>query len=86
MYKLGITGDMGTGKSTSAKFFLKKGAVIFDADEEAKKHLLSHIELQNQIIEKFGPQVTVGNQLDLFRLSEFIFSSKKHQIPLNNII
>ena len=34
MYKLGITGGIGSGKSTAANFFKKKGAVIFDADEE----------------------------------------------------
>ena len=37
MYKLGLTGGIGSGKSTAAKYFQQKGAVIFDADLEAKK-------------------------------------------------
>ena len=37
MYKLGLTGGIGSGKSTAAKYFQQKGAVIFDADIEAKK-------------------------------------------------
>ena len=76
MYKLGITGGMGSGKSTAANYFLQKGAVVFDADEEAKQHLLSHIELQNHIIDTFGTQVTRANHLDLLKLSEYISRGK----------
>ena len=43
MIKLGITGGMGSGKSTAAHFFKLKGATIFDADEEAKQVSLIHI-------------------------------------------
>ena len=86
MYKLGITGGMGSGKSTAADFFLQKGAVVFDADEETKQHLLSHIDLQNRIIDAFGSLVTQGNHLDLLQLSEHVFSSKKYHDTLNKII
>ena len=86
MYKLGITGGMGSGKSTAADYFLQKGAVIFDADEESKQHLLSHIDLQNNIIDTFGAHVTQGNHLDLLKLSEHVFSSKEYQDALNKII
>ena len=86
MYKLGITGGMGSGKSTAADYFLKKGAIVFDADEEAKKYLLSHIDLQNRIIDQFGAPVTKENRLDLLKLSEHVFSSKEHQDTLNKII
>ena len=86
MYKLGITGGMGSGKSTAADFLLQKGAIVFDADEEAKKHLLSHLELQNRIIDIFGAPVIRENRLDLLRLSEHVFSSKDRQSSLNSII
>ena len=86
MYKLGITGGMGSGKSTAADFFLQKGAVVFDADEEAKQYLLSHIDLQNHIIDIFGSMVTQGNHLNLLKLSEHVFSSKENQDTLNKIV
>ena len=86
MFKLGVTGGMGSGKSTAAHFFSCKGAKIFDADEEAKRHLLSHIDLQNRIIDTFGLQVTNNNRLDLIKLSEHIFSRKQYQDTLNKII
>ena len=67
-------------------FFLQKGAVVFDADDKAKQHLLSHIDLQNSIIDTFGSPVTRGSQLDLFKLSEHVFSNKEYQDALNKII
>ena len=86
MYKLGITGGIGSGKSTAADYFFQKGAIIFHTDEEAKQHLLSHINLQNRIIDTFGDQVTHKNRLDLLKLSEHVFSNKEYQDSLNKII
>ena len=86
MYKLGITGGMGSGKSTAANYFLQKGAVVFDADEESKQHLLSHIDLQNRIIDTFGAQVTREKHLDLSKLAKYVFSSRQYQDTLNKII
>ena len=86
MFTLGITGGMGSGKSTAAHYFRCKGAKIFDADEEAKRHLLSHIDLQNRIIDTFGLHVTNNNKLDLIKLSEHIFSRKQYQDAMNKII
>ena len=48
MYKLGITGGIGSGKSTAAKFFMRKGAVVFDADVEAKHHIQKTESLQKK--------------------------------------
>ena len=86
MFKLGITGGMGSGKSTAASFFKQKGAVVFDADEEAKNHLLSQIDLQNHIKDTFGTPVSRGNHLDLLKLSKHVFSSRQYQDTLNKII
>ena len=86
MYKLGITGGIGSGKSTAAEFFKQKGAVVFDADEEAK-HLIQKTEsLQKLIIHNFGFQITTDNQLNLNRLSEIVFSSDKNHKILNGIV
>ena len=86
MFKLGITGGMGSGKSTATHYFQRKGAIIFDADEEAKQYLLSNIDLQNRIIDTFGVQVTQGGNLDLSKLAEYVFSRKQYQDALNKII
>ena len=85
MYKLGITGGIGSGKSTASAFFKKKGVFVIDADSEAK-NLFTNNNLTQRIITTFGPQVTTNNQLDLKRLSELVFSSKSLQNKLNEII
>ena len=86
MYKLGITGGIGSGKSTASEFFKKKGAFIFDADSEAKNLFTNNTNLTQRVIATFGSQVTTNNQSDLKRLSELVFSSKSLQNQLNEII
>ena len=86
MYKLGITGGIGSGKSTASAFFKKKGIFVIDADSEAKNLFTKNNNLTQSIITTFGPQVTTNNQLDLKRLSELVFSSKSLQNQLNEII
>ena len=86
MYKLGITGGIGSGKSTASEFFKKKGAFIFDADLEAKNLLTHNSNLSQRIIASFGSQVTTKKQLDLKRLSALVFSSRSLQNKLNNIV
>ena len=86
MYKLGITGGIGSGKSTASEFFEKKGAFIFDADSEAKNLLANNSNLSQRIIATFGSQVTTKKQLDLKQLSVLVFSSKSLQDKLNKIV
>jgi len=87
VYKLGITGGIGSGKSTASEFFKKKGAFIFDADSEAKNLFTNNTNLTQRVIATFGSQeVTTNNMLDLKRLSELVFSSKSLQNQLNEII
>ena len=86
MYKLGITGGMGSGKSTASVFFKDKGALVFDADLEAKKLITSNSTLKKQIISAFGTEITADNQLDLKKLSKVVFSSAKLQNLLNKIV
>ena len=86
MYKLGITGGIGSGKSTASAFFKKKGAFIFDADSEAKNLFSNNPALTRRIITTFGSEVSTNNRLDLKKLSELVFSSKSLQNSLNKIL
>ena len=86
MYKLGLTGGIGSGKSTASEFFKKKGAFIFDADSEAKNLITNNANLSQRIVATFGSQVTTKKQLDLERLSALVFSSKSLQKKLNKIV
>ena len=86
MYKLGITGGIGSGKTTASDFFSKKKARIFNADKEAKSHLKKTVMLQHKIIESFGRDVVENNKLSLKKLAEVSFSSRLNQEILNGIM
>ena len=57
MIKLGITGGIASGKTLSSNFFKERGAYIFNADKESKKHLKSSITLQKKISDIFGKKI-----------------------------
>ena len=86
MYKLGITGGIGSGKSTASSFFKKNGAIVFNADKEAKKHLKDTKALQNRIIDAFGQDIVESNKLSIKKLAEVAFSSKFDQSILNGLM
>tara|TARA_B100000941_G_scaffold228522_1_gene170836 strand:+ start:192 stop:794 length:603 start_codon:yes stop_codon:yes gene_type:complete len=86
MYILGITGGIGSGKSTASSYLKNKGAVIFNADQEAKKHLKHTKILQNRIIDAFGQKVVEKNKLSLSKLAETAFSNNIDQKILNGLM
>ena len=86
MYKLGITGGIGSGKSTASNFFKKNGAIVFNADKESKKHLKSTKVLQNRIIDAFGQKIVENNKLSIKKLAETAFSNKFDQSILNGLM
>ncbi len=57
MLKIGLTGGIGSGKSSVSKLFKDWGAYIFDADSVAKEILLKNETAQNEIIAEFGSDI-----------------------------
>lgn len=54
MIKLGLTGEMGSGKSYCAKLFEQLGVPVFYTDDSAKRIVNSNLELKKKITEEFG--------------------------------
>tara|TARA_B100000902_G_C27241611_1_gene880297 strand:+ start:834 stop:1433 length:600 start_codon:yes stop_codon:yes gene_type:complete len=88
MYKLAITGGIGSGKTTVCEFISKnyKSVYVFNADKESKGHLKKSLSLQHKIINAFGLSVTNSNKLDIKKLAEVVFSNKIDQEILNGIM
>ena len=87
MLKIGLTGGIGSGKSTASAYLEKLGSYIFDADSEAKKILASNEKVQNDIIEEFGSDVLDGDgKIDKKKLARTAFQDEDHQLILNSII
>ena len=87
MYKLGITGGIGSGKTTVSNYLSSKPKTyVFNADKEAKKCLKNSLSLQHKLINIFGNDVTRGGKLILSKLATIAFKDKISQELLNGIM
>lgn len=83
---IGITGSSGSGKSTVCEILNEKYNVkIIDADKIAKELLTSGTEYFNDVISKFGREITddVG-EIDRKKLADLIYNDDKKREMLNN--
>ena len=85
MFKVGITGGIGSGKSLVCKIFETLGVPIFSADLEAKS-LLKSSAVIDFYKNEFGDIVFTNNQLDKQKISNLIFNDKNIIEMINNFI
>jgi dephospho-CoA kinase len=85
MLKVGLTGNIGSGKSTVSRIFEVIGIPVFHADKEAKG--LYELEtVKQRILDVFGKEVFSGNSVDFKKLANVIFGDKGKLQTINNII
>jgi len=87
MIIVGLTGSVGTGKSTVTNFFRELGAYIIDWDELAREVTRPHLRAWKEIVEYFGKDflnedLTINRQ----KLAEIVFSDKEKVAKLNQIV
>jgi len=86
MIKIGITGGIASGKTTASDFFKEKGAYVFNADKEAKKHLKNSLVLQKKIISIFGNDIVEDNKINFNKLADIAFKNKTNHNILDGIM
>jgi dephospho-CoA kinase len=87
MLKIGLTGGIGSGKSSVSALFDEWGAYIFDADSVAKSILNTNDTAQSELIAEFGTDVLSGdNKIDKAKLAKTAFQDEDHQQRLNTIV
>lgn len=82
---IGLTGGIGSGKSSVAKMFISRGIPVYFADDEAKK-ILNLPETISEIVEKFGEELLSENQIDRQKLAAIVFNNPAKLNQLNKII
>lgn len=84
--KVGLTGGIGSGKSTVAQLFEVLGIPVYYADVEAKKLMNENTELKRTIIENFGKEAYANEVLNRKYISSIVFSDPLKLDLLNSIV
>lgn len=83
---VGVTGGIGSGKTTVCKIFELLGIPVFYADEEAKQ-LYKDPKIRAKVIQLFGEQIlNVDQEIDKAKLGQLVFSNKSWLAKLNALI
>ena len=86
MKNIGLTGGIGSGKSTVSKILISEGIPVYDSDSRAKILMNSSIELKKNIIQKFGKKSYINNKLNRAYLSNIVFNNESEIIKINSIV
>ncbi|WDV47304.1 dephospho-CoA kinase [Clostridiaceae bacterium M8S5] len=84
---IGITGGIGTGKSTVSNILKKKGYVVIDADKIAKEALNIGKTAYYEVIKRFGENIIAYDKsIDRKKLGSIIFEKNEYRKILNDIV
>lgn len=83
---VGLTGGIGSGKSTVAKMFEALGVPVYYADYEAKKLMNTSLTIKNKLLESFGAETYISEKLNRKFLANLVFNNKEKLAQLNAIV
>jgi dephospho-CoA kinase len=87
MLLVGLTGNIGSGKSTVAQLLSERGATIIDADVLARRAVETGTAAFEKIVARWGPEILAPNgQLDRAALRRVVFSNPEELEELNQIV
>ena len=86
MFKVGVCGKIGSGKSTVCRAFERLGIAVYISDDHAKALMQSCEELKSAIVEAFGDGCYIEGILNREYLASQIFGSKERRETLNSIV
>ena len=87
MLKIGITGGIGTGKSTICEIFALLGIPLYNADKAAKRLMATNENLKKKLIATFGTDAFARTgELDTIFLAKKVFADEKALKQLNALV
>ncbi len=86
MLKVGVTGGIGSGKSTVCSIFESLGIPVFKADDESRRLVNEDAVIQEQIVALFGKEAMPNGKPDRKLIASLVFNDPEKLKALNNII
>ena len=86
MYKVGITGGIGSGKSTVCELLAAYGIAVYDSDSRAKALMAEDDSLRESLCKAFGDECYVDGALNRQYLAAKVFGDDKALALLNSIV
>ena len=86
MLRIGLTGGIGSGKSTVAHIFNVLGIPVYSADDASKRLMAEDQELKKNIINSFGKESYTDGELNRKYLSDQVFNDSKKIELLNSLV
>lgn len=83
---VGLTGGIGSGKTTVANFFKELGVPVYIADVEAKRLMVASAELRQKITALFGEESYQDGRLNRKYLAGLVFNNPEKLEALNNLV
>ncbi|OQY95506.1 MAG: dephospho-CoA kinase [Sphingobacteriales bacterium UTBCD1] len=84
--RIGLTGGIGSGKSTVAELFGLLGIPVYNADDAAKRLMNTDKRLRQEIVQHFGTVTYVNGSLDRKYLASVVFNDPEKLNLLNSIV
>lgn len=82
---IGLTGGIGSGKTTIARLFQENRVPVYIADEEARK-IMELPETIHQVVQLFGNKVLIEGKIDRKQLAQIVFNDPSKLKKLNELI
>jgi dephospho-CoA kinase len=86
MLRIGITGGIGSGKSTVAGIFSVLGIPVYNSDDASKRLMAEDENLKRNILESFGESSYVNGMLNRKYLAAQVFEDSKKLALLNSLV
>ena len=83
---VGLTGGIGSGKSTIAKEFAVLGIAVFNSDEQAKVLIATDAQVKERIMAAFGEEAYQNGEYNRAYIAQIVFNNPEKLAILNSIV
>ncbi len=86
MFKVGVTGGIGSGKSVVCRIFHNLGVPVYEADTKARKIIGEDPDIRKKLVKRFGTGIFIDGMLDRKYLASRIFSDSEARLFVNGLV